>query len=164
MDLPTEIERRFIASFQDLEEAMVTAPKVFITDVYVEAENTPPLRIRTSMPAPAGILQIVASVKLGEGIKRIELQWSLKSFPGRLAEGPTLEKTRYVWCEGARNFHVEQILYPTYPTYPIMAEVEFPSEEDAATFVPPAHWVEVTGDKRYSNFSIAKHGWPGYPK
>jgi CYTH domain-containing protein len=41
------------------------------------------------------------------------------------------------------------------------AEVEFPSAEASAEFVPDA-WLgqEVTGDERYANRSLAVHGAP----
>jgi adenylate cyclase len=44
----------------------------------------------------------------------------------------------------------------------VTAEVEFPSEEASATFVPH-DWLgrEVTGDERYANRSLAVRGAPG---
>jgi CYTH domain-containing protein len=43
-----------------------------------------------------------------------------------------------------------------------VAEVEFPSEEEAAAFSPP-DWFgrEVTDDERFKNKSLARHGRPG---
>ena len=42
-----------------------------------------------------------------------------------------------------------------------VAEVEFASESSAAEFVPP-HWFgrELTGDDRWSNAQLARHGLP----
>lgn len=156
MDLPQEIERRFIVTDNDLMEAQAKNPSTFITDVYVESENTPPLRIRTS-DLPDGSRTVIATVKMGEGLKRAEPFWVLDS---AFAKGPLLHKARYPWSEGERHFHVE-IVY--VGPNPCIAEVEFPSEDDAALFTPPSHWIEVTGIKKYSNFSIAKYGWPGNP-
>jgi adenylate cyclase len=44
----------------------------------------------------------------------------------------------------------------------VVAEIEFPSEEDAKAFQPP-HWLgeEVTGDHRYMNETLATKGLPG---
>lgn len=45
-----------------------------------------------------------------------------------------------------------------------LVEVEFESDDAALTFEPPA-WFgrEVTNDHRYSNSSLARHGWPDEP-
>jgi adenylate cyclase len=42
-----------------------------------------------------------------------------------------------------------------------IVEVEFPDDPTADTFEPPA-WFgrEVTDDTRYTNASLARHGWP----
>ena len=43
----------------------------------------------------------------------------------------------------------------------VVAEVEFPSEDEAGDFEPPA-WIgeEVTGDERYLNETLATRGRP----
>jgi adenylate cyclase len=43
-----------------------------------------------------------------------------------------------------------------------VAEVEFPSDEEAAQFVPPPWFgLEVTEDEHYKNVNLALHGRPG---
>ena len=47
----------------------------------------------------------------------------------------------------------------TYPGHLIMAEVEFESEEQALSFVPPLWFgTDVTMDKRFHNSYMSKHG------
>ncbi len=72
------------------------------------------------------------------------------------ADGHIISKTRYnIPLEGS-NLTIELDLFD-YPSGLIMAEVEFPDEETALAFTPPA-WFDrdVTNDPAYHNSSMSK--------
>ena len=80
--------------------------------------------------------------------------------------GRRLEKTRYrIDLAGAgldRRADVAEVdIYHGSLAGLSVAEVEFASESSAAEFVPP-HWFgrELTGDDRWSNAQLARHGLP----
>lgn len=73
------------------------------------------------------------------------------------ADGTVIRKTRYEIPFG--DYVIELDLFAP-PFAPLMvAEVEFPSEEEAKAFVPPA-WFdrEVTYDPAYANASLSQRG------
>ncbi|MBP3700593.1 MAG: CYTH domain-containing protein, partial [Lachnospiraceae bacterium] len=88
------------------------------------------------------------------------------------ADGHRITKTRYLIplepavsaaaepdaCDPYAGLTVELDIF-TNPGHLIMAEVEFETEEQALSFVPPA-WFgqDVTMDKRYHNSHMSKHG------
>ena len=66
----------------------------------------------------------------------------------------TIEKTRITFRHGGRLFEVD--VYPEWERSCIM-EVELPSEDAPVDFPPFIRIIkEVTGDKRYSNFGMAR--------
>lgn len=71
------------------------------------------------------------------------------------ADGIILHKTRYVYDLGGGLQAEADVFGPPYEDLKIV-EVEFDSEEAAASFAPP-DWFgeEITGVKRYSNASLA---------
>ncbi len=74
-------------------------------------------------------------------------------------EGRRLRKIRYEIPDRAYTIELDVYLGPLEGFF--TAEVEFPSHEEAAAYVPPP-WFgrEVTMDPRYKNLSLAAHGLP----
>ena len=107
--------------------------------------------------------QTVLTVKRGRGLERFEHEAEIPAdafdalWP--LTEGRRIEKTRYeIPYEGAK---IELDEYAGDLAGLLVAEVELPSREAAASFKPPAWFGEdVTEDGRYGNRSLAEHGRP----
>ena len=75
------------------------------------------------------------------------------------ADGLAVTKERY--CIPLGEYTVELDVFDAPFTPLILAEVEFPTEEEALAFRPPA-WFgrEVTFDPAYTNASLSKNGPP----
>ena len=72
-------------------------------------------------------------------------------------DGCLIEKTRYRIGCGPYTIELD-VFHGTYEGM-ILAEVEFPTEQEAQAFVPPDWFGEnVSGDCRYSNASLALSG------
>ncbi len=72
-------------------------------------------------------------------------------------DGFLIEKTRYRIGCGPYTIELD-VFHGTYEGM-ILAEVEFPTEQEAQAFVPPDWFGEnVSGDYRYSNASLALSG------
>ena len=76
-----------------------------------------------------------------------------------LTAGRRLHKRRHALPHGDLTIEID--LYEGDLAGLVVAEVEFPSEEDARAFDPP-DWLgeEVTGDRRYLNETLATEGRP----
>lgn len=153
-NIPVERERKFRVPYSEFQKGTQRGSLYRIEDLYIEASNIPPLRVRHTTDQE-NITTCVVAVKIPRTDDDWdELQWSVITVLGR---GPRLRKQRVEWLEDGLLFHVETL---ELAGSPCIAEVEFPSTEAKLAFVPPPNWVEVTGDKRFSNFSIAKNGFP----
>ena len=103
------------------------------------------------------------TVKRGAGISREEAEVELDTdaferlWP--LTEGRRLRKRRHIVPFG--DLEIEVDVYEGELDGLVVAEVEFPSEDEARGFEPPA-WIgdEVTGDERYLNETLAIKGRP----
>jgi CYTH domain-containing protein len=106
---------------------------------------------------------LVITAKRGEGISRQEAEIGVdrdrfdELWP--LTEGRRLRKRRHVIPHDGLRIEVD--VYEGGLQGLIVAEIEFPSEEAAREFDPPA-WLgkEVTGDHRYLNETLASEGLP----
>ena len=105
----------------------------------------------------------IFTVKAGDGLARTEVELTLDR-----ADADTLwphtngriEKTRsYIDLDGGHVAEVDH--YAGDLDGLVTVEVEFESVEQAERFEPPA-WFgrEVTGDHRWSNASLSRHGRP----
>jgi adenylate cyclase len=107
--------------------------------------------------------RLVLTAKRGSGLSRdeaeVELDQSSFDELWRLTEGRRLKKRRHILSHG--DLKVEVDVYGGDLQGLMVAEIEFPSEEDAKSFDPP-DWLgeEVTGDHRYLNETLAKAGAP----
>ena len=106
---------------------------------------------------------LVLTAKRGTGLSRQEAEVALdrERFDALwpLTEGRRLHKRRHVLPHG--DLKIEVDVYEGDLEGLVVAEVEFPSEEEARGFDPPA-WLgeEVTGDRRYLNETLATEGAP----
>jgi adenylate cyclase len=108
--------------------------------------------------------QFFQTVKSEGGLVRdeIEVELSKEQFETlwRATDGRRLEKTRYKLPWAGKQVEID--VYHGSLTGLIVAEVEFPSDEEAAQFVPPPWFgLEVTEDEHYKNVNLALHGRPG---
>jgi adenylate cyclase len=107
--------------------------------------------------------RLLLTAKRGSGLSRQEAEVELdrQSFDElwRLTEGRRLRKRRYLLPHG--DLKIEIDVYGGELAGLTVAEVEFPSEDEAKAFDPPG-WFgeEVTGDHRYLNETLATAGAP----
>ena len=107
--------------------------------------------------------QLVLTAKRGSGLSRDEAEVELDqaSFDELwpLTEGRRLHKRRHVLPHG--DLKIELDVYEGDLQGLRVAEIEFPSEEEAKAFEPP-EWLgeDVTGDERYLNETLATQGAP----
>lgn len=76
---------------------------------------------------------------------------------GLCAEGSVLSKTRYLVDFGGRTWEVDE--FHGHLEGLVVAEVEL-DDENAVVEIPPFASKEVTGDARYYNSNLCKHGKP----
>ena len=143
-----EIERKF--TIRELPENLDSYPHVAITQAYLCTE--PVMRIRKQDE------EYIFTYK-GKGLmvrEEYNLPLTKEAFDKLLpkAEGHIISKTRYQIPLG--DLVIELDLFQS-PTDLIMAEVEFPDEETANAFTPPA-WFDrdVTNDPAYHNSNMSK--------
>jgi adenylate cyclase len=107
--------------------------------------------------------RLLLTAKRGSGLSRAEAEVELDSerfdelWP--LTEGRRLQKRRHVIPHG--ELKIELDVYEGDLEGLVVAEIEFPSEEDARSFDSPG-WLgeDVTGDRRYLNETLATTGLP----
>ena len=108
--------------------------------------------------------RLLLTAKRGSGLTRDEAEVEIdqgafdRLWP--LTEGRRLHKRRHVIPLGGLRIEVD--VYAGDLEGLVVAEIEFPSEEEANEFDPPG-WFgeEVTSDHRYRNETLASKGPPG---
>lgn len=150
-----EIERKFVLSgVPDVVDGHEPTP---ISQGYLAGEGDVEVRIR----AREG--DRLLTIKGGHGLVRTEVTVPLTTdqfdalWP--LTEHRRVSKRRWTLRIDDREVEVDVFDGPLDGLR--LAEVEFDTTEDSATFVPPA-WFgrEVTDDDRYRNAALARHGIP----
>ena len=148
-----ERERRFLVD--GLPEPLPTGEP--IEQAYI---TTGPASVRVRRQGDA----LTLTIKTGSGMRRVEVERTL-----------TPDEFDAVW-EAATELRIEKIRHRLDLDAGLVAEldlfggaldgrrlveVEFTTDEAAREFEPPA-WFgrEVTDDGRYTNASLARHGWP----
>jgi adenylate cyclase len=107
--------------------------------------------------------ELLLTVKGGKGRERAEVELDLteEQFAELwdLTEGKRLEKTRVIAPLGSLEVEIDR--FGGVLEGLVLAEIEFPDEESADGFEPPA-WLgrEVTGEEDYLNESLATRGMP----
>jgi adenylate cyclase len=149
-----EIERKFVVSrVPDLS----VADGDEIEQGYLAIGSEGEVRVRRKGD------KLLLTAKRGSGLSREEAEVEIDqaSFDRlwSLTEGRRLAKRRHLVSDGALQVEVD--VYRGDLEGLVVAEVEFPSEEDAKAFDPP-DWMgeEVTGDHRYLNETLATAGLP----
>lgn len=151
-----ERERRFLVDVPP--SGLVPSGPVLLRQGYLESGEQRSVRVRD-----AGADGCTLTVKSGQGLERIELEWPITrddfdvAWP--LTDGQRIEKVRHSIPQG--SLVIELDVFGGDLDGLVIAEVEFDSVEASDAFEPPA-WFgrEVTEDGRYSNASLARHGRP----
>ena len=153
--MPVEIERAFIADRRP--DAEVLGPGVPLRQGYVASEGEVEVRLRITSD------DAVLTVKSGGGLRREEVELTVAPADAEalwpLTQGRRIAKHRHRVTVGERVAEVD--VYGDALEGLCRIEVEFDSEVSAAAFEPPV-WFgrEVTGDERWRNASLARHGRP----
>lgn len=149
----TEIERKYLldATPDDL------GPGASIRQAYLAVDGPTEVRIRDVDG------RCILTVKGGHGLERAEVELDIdrERFDALwpLTQGRQLDKTRHRVPVGALVAEVD--VYRGALDGLVVAEVEFASRADADDFEPPG-WFgrDVTGERGWSNASLATHGRP----
>lgn len=118
------------------------------------------VEVRVRIAASAATL----TVKGGTGLSRVEVELAVTDDEHRealwaLTAGRRVEKVRHRVAVGDVTADVD--VYQGALEGLCTVEVEFRSVEDAHAFAPPAWFgIEVTGEPRWANASLAQHGMP----
>jgi adenylate cyclase len=108
--------------------------------------------------------QYSLTIKSGSGLRRTEIERSLDAAEfdalWEVATDLRIEKRRHR-IELGSGAVAELDLFDSVLAGRRLVEVEFDGVDAAVAFVPP-DWFgrEVTSDGRYTNASLARHGWP----
>ena len=149
-----EVERKFLVNEPP---SLDTAEVDEIEQGYLAIGSDGEVRVRRKGD------RLLLTAKRGSGLSRQEAEVELdrESFDElwRLTEGRRLQKRRHVIPHGELKIEID--VYGGDLEGLTVAEVEFPSEEEARAFNPPG-WFgeEVTGDHRYLNETLATAGTP----
>ena len=153
--MPAEIERKYIVS--KLPENLEKYPKEKILQGYLLICNDGVVRVRQKGTKFYQTLKSAGKLKRNE----IELTLTKDQFEvlWPVTRGKNLIKYRYYIDNG--KYTVELDVFKGDHEGLVIAEVEFPSEEESNIFEPPS-WLgrEVTDDERYQNSWLAVNGMP----
>ena len=146
-----EIERKFLSP--RLPEHLEEYPSKRLEQAYLCTD--PALRVRR-----AGEEYILTCKGRGLMVRQeLEMPLSRESYEHLLskADGTVIRKERFFLPLGRYTVELDRFEAPFAPL--VMAEVEFPSVEEAESFLPP-DWFgrEVTEDPAYQNSSLSKRG------
>ena len=149
-----EVERKFLVTDPpDLDGT----ESVEIAQGYLAIGPEGEVRLRRKGSEP------LLTAKRGSGLSREEAEVAIDDTAFELlwplTEGRRLHKRRHRIPHG--DLVVELDVYEGELEGLLVAEVEFPSEEEAGRFEPP-EWLgeDVTGDRRYLNETLATGGRP----
>jgi adenylate cyclase len=158
-----EIERKFLVRESPLAR-LENEVGERLRQGYVAIDHEVEVRIRI------GAESAVVTIKAGRGQTRSEVEMPVGSIDAEELWGHTkgrrIEKTRYRvhLARGGRDApdHVAEVdVYHGDLAGLHVAEVEFESPSAAAAFTPPDWFgTELTGDERWSNANLARHGAP----
>ena len=155
--MATEIERKFL---MPEDPAIQLGAGVHLRQGYLAEEDGVEVRVRITTSSAT------LTVKSGSGMSRTEvevevaLEQAEELWP--LTVGRQIDKIRYrVELDDATGHVAEVDVYGGSLAGLRVAEVEFHSNEDAESFVPPS-WFgrEVTAEPGWSNGALARSGRP----
>jgi adenylate cyclase len=155
-DGPLEIERKYLLS--DVPSWVEECRSEEIEQGYLAmASDGTEVRLRRR----GGHVLLTAKVGTGETRVEREIELEDEQFQALwpLTEGRRIRKTRYLVPYEELTVEVDRFKGDLQGM--LMAEVEFDSEEASAEFEPPPWFgLDVTGDERYANESLAVNGAP----
>ncbi len=161
--MAVEIERKFL-----LREAptarLENREGLRLRQGYLAIDHAVEVRVRI------GPESAVVTIKTGHGLTRTEVEMPIDPSDAeelwKYTEGRRIEKTRYLidLCDDASEpggCVAEVDIYCGELMGLCVVEVEFNDEPAALEFAPPA-WFgrELSGDERWSNARLARHGAP----
>jgi adenylate cyclase len=154
--MAAEIERAFVV--EHLPPDLRLGPGDHLRQGYLAEEAGTQVRLRITAAAAT------LTIKAGGGLVRTEVELPVPADDAEalweLTAGRRIDKVRH--RVDVDDVTAEVDVYGGELEGLVRAEVEFPSEAEAATFDPPAWFgTEVTDDPRWSNASLARHGRPG---
>lgn len=157
----TEVERKFLINATDV-PADVDAKaqgRLALKQGYVAiAADGSETRVRSTDDATFE-LTVKSAGDLVRGESTIEITREMFEALWPKSEGARIEKTRLRIPHGP--FTIELDLYGGALEGLVVAEVEFPDQDSAATFDAPDWFsVDVTNDKAYKNKNLATAGRP----
>ncbi len=157
-----EIERKFL--LHSVPDAASRTPGIRIAQGWLPGERLRE-RLRRSVH-PDGRVEWTRTVKLGTGVRRVELEEPtdpmLFESLWPLTAAARVEKVRHAVPDGAFTWEIDVFLDRPL----LLAEVELPSED---TVVQLPEWLapcverEVTGDPAYVNANLARAPRPASP-
>lgn len=160
---PSEIERKYLIEYptQDILNGLDFSSTTEIIQTYLLSdEENVERRVRQRGTKQNGYSFYYTEKVPVSNIERIEREKkiSMKEYVNLLAEADTklhqITKTRY--CFVYNNQYFEMDLYPYSDTHAIV-EIELSHKDDAVEFPPFLKLIkEVTDDKSYKNYTIAK--------
>jgi CYTH domain-containing protein/CHAD domain-containing protein len=154
--MATEIERKFL--LEQLPAELEQSPAADIEQGYLAATKSTEVRVRRHGEG----YSLAFKRGAGEEREEIEVELDRRQFEAlwEATDGSRLMKRRYLVSLGDRVSAEVDVYFGSLAGL-LVAEVEFPSREAAASFQPP-DWFgrEVTGDRRYANQALAIGGIP----
>lgn len=159
---PFEIERKFLIEYPDLAylDTLPNCTKVDIIQTYLK--SAPDVQVRVRQRGNDGHYIYTRSEKrpISE-TRRVEIEERLSQdeYLRYLMDADTethpIRKTRY--CLAENNLYYEIDIYPQWTTQAVL-ELELKNESEEVIFPEGIRVIrEVTGDKRYKNYSLAHH-------
>ncbi|MBQ8615501.1 MAG: CYTH domain-containing protein, partial [Clostridia bacterium] len=158
---PLEIERKFLIKKPDLHllESLPNCQKVDIIQTYLNSNNDEEIRIRQrgevgSYIYTKTIKKKIKSATRQETEKRISQREYLTLLNNADINLHQIKKTRYCLMHDNRYYEID--IYPFSKTNAI-CEIELTDENEQFNLPEFIQLIkEVTNDKKYSNFSLAK--------
>jgi CYTH domain-containing protein/CHAD domain-containing protein len=154
--MASEIERKFLPPA--LPPRANGAERVAIEQGYLALDGETEVRLRRAGDA----LRLTVKHGRGESREEVEVELTADQFAALwpLAAGRSLRKTRLLVPLGG-GLRAEIDRYEGELEGLLVAEVEFPTEDESRAWEPPG-WIgrEVTGDAAYANQALALDGAP----
>jgi CYTH domain-containing protein len=152
-----EIERKFLIKdfpFGVFENNKKIKPTEFITQSYISITDQSEVRVRESW-TKTGESKHVLTYKNGNGLVRGESEIEIDgdTFKNLLKSSEPITKVRHYFMLNGVPISIDTYTGKLYGL--VVAEVEFKSEGEALSYVPPDEaFSDVTDDKKYKNKNL----------
>lgn len=158
---PFEIERKFLIKYPDMDLLRARAQGSQIVQTYLRRpEKGRSARVRKRGCGGAWTYTHTVKEKIND-MRRLEIEREIteEEYLELLKDADPSRRTicKERWCYEYRNQLFEIDIFPFWQDKAVM-EIELSDEMQPVLFPPEIEIIkEVTGDKRYTNSSIAKH-------